>query len=212
MVPASERSWLKRGVDFVAAWMGLVAAAPLLAVVSGLILLSMGTPILFAQRRPGRLGRPFVIYKFRTMNGKRDGNNRLLPDSERLTRLGKVLRASSLDELPELINVIKGDMSLVGPRPLLMQYLERYTPDQRRRHEVKPGVTGWAQVNGRNALAWEEKFRLDLWYVDNWSLALDIRILLLTLRQVLRRDGISHPGEATMAEFRPADHRKGSCC
>ncbi|MGB9792451.1 MAG: sugar transferase [Thermacetogeniaceae bacterium] len=159
-------------------------------------------PVLFRQVRPGLHGKPFVIYKFRTMRKAYDEEWRPLPDEQRLTRLGKWLRSTSLDELPELLNVLKGEMSLVGPRPLLMEYLDRYTPEQARRHEVKPGITGWAQVNGRNAISWEEKFRLDVWYVDNWSLWLDLKIILITLWKVLKREGISASGHATMPVFR----------
>jgi sugar transferase EpsL len=153
------------------------------------------------QLRPGLHGRPFTLLKFRTMTEARDPAGNLLPDEQRLTRLGRFLRRTSLDELPELINVLKGEMSLVGPRPLLMQYLDRYTPEQARRHEVKPGITGWAQINGRNALTWEEKFKLDVWYVDHRSFRLDLRIILLTVWKVLRQEGISQPGQATMEEF-----------
>lgn len=162
----------------------------------------MRRPILFHQLRAGLYGRPFWLYKFRTMTDARDSNGRLLPDEQRLTRFGRWLRSTSLDELPELWNVLKGDMSLVGPRPLLVEYLDRYSPEQARRHEMKPGLTGWAQVNGRNALSWEEKFRLDVWYVDNWSIWLDFKILWLTLVKVLTRDGISAHGHATMPEFK----------
>lgn len=172
------------------------------AAISLLIRTRLGYPILFTQTRPGLHGKPFTIYKFRTMTDERDADGKLLPDSDRLTRLGRFLRSTSLDELPELFNVIKGEMSLVGPRPLLMQYLNRYTPEQARRHEVRPGITGWAQINGRNALSWEEKFALDVWYVDNCSLWLDIRIIALTIWKVFRREGISHQGEATMPEFK----------
>lgn len=166
-----------------------------------LVAVRLGRPILFTQTRPGLHGKPFTIYKFRTMTNERDADGNLLPDPQRLTPFGRFLRSTSLDELPELFNVLKGDISLVGPRPLLMQYLERYTPKQARRHEVRPGITGWAQINGRNALSWEEKFALDVWYVDNCSLWLDIRIIALTVWKVLRREGISHQGEATMTEF-----------
>jgi sugar transferase EpsL len=171
-------------------------------VVAGLVRLLIGKPVLFRQIRPGLQGKSFTIYKFRTMIDARDIQGRLLPDAERLTSLGKFLRATSIDELPELFNVLKGDMSLVGPRPLLMQYLERYTPEQMRRHEVKPGITGWAQVNGRNAISWEDKFSLDVWYVDNWSLWLDCKILCLTLLKIIKREGINQPGQATIEEFR----------
>ena len=161
----------------------------------------MGSPVLFKQQRPGLHGKPFMMSKFRTMTDARDGDGNLLPDADRLTRLGRFLRSTSLDELPELFNVLKGDMSLVGPRPLLMRYLDRYTPEQARRHEVRPGITGWAQINGRNALSWEDKFTLDVWYVDHCSLLLDMRIILQTIWKVLRREGISQEGEATMSEF-----------
>jgi len=163
----------------------------------------MGTPVLFRQRRPGLHGKPFICYKFRTMTDSRDSDGSLLPDSERLTGFGRFLRKTSLDELPELFNVLKGDMSLVDPRPLLMQYLDRYTPEQARRHEVKPGITGWAQVNGRNALTWEEKFKLDVWYVNNRSLWLDLKIIAMTIWKILIREGINQPGQATMEEFNP---------
>jgi lipopolysaccharide/colanic/teichoic acid biosynthesis glycosyltransferase len=169
------------------------------------ITLRLGRPILFKQQRPGRDGRPFTIYKFRTMHDLRDSTGQLLPDQQRLTPFGAWLRSTSLDELPELFNVVVGDMSLVGPRPLLMQYLDRYTPAQARRHQVRPGITGWAQVCGRNTLTWEERFALDVRYIDQWSLMLDVRILLITAAQVIRRNGITHPGQATMQEF-------GSAC
>jgi lipopolysaccharide/colanic/teichoic acid biosynthesis glycosyltransferase len=161
----------------------------------------MGRPVFFVHIRPGLRGRPFKMYKFRTMLDLRDANGNLLPDEQRLTRIGRILRATSFDELPEFWNVLKGDMSLVGPRPLLMEYLERYTPEQARRHDVKPGVTGWAQVNGRNAITWEEKFKLDVWYVDNWNNWLDFKILFLTVLKVLRREGISANNHATMPVF-----------
>ena len=161
----------------------------------------MGSPVLFKQVRPGLRGRPFMMYKFRTMTDERDIQGRLLPDEQRLTKLGRFLRSTSLDELPELFNVLKGDMSLVGPRPLLMEYLPLYTPEQARRHEVRPGITGWAQVNGRNAISWEEKFRYDVWYVDNWSFWLDIKILWMTIVSVLKREGISAQGHVTMPPF-----------
>ena len=163
----------------------------------------LGKPILFAQVRPGLKGSPFRLYKFRTMKNIYDKQGRLLPDEERLTGLGRFLRSTSLDELPELWNVLKGDMSIVGPRPLLMQYLERYTPEQARRHEVKPGITGWAQVNGRNAISWEEKFKLDVWYVDNGSMWLDLKIIGMTAWKILKREGISQEGQATAEEFYP---------
>jgi sugar transferase EpsL len=193
---------LKRLVDLVGAGLAIVLLSPLIAIVAYLVWRNLGSPIFFTQRRPGLNGKPFIMYKFRTMSDARDSEGKLLPDDQRLTRFGQFLRSTSLDELPELWNVIKGEMSLVGPRPLLMKYLELYTPEQARRHEVKPGITGWAQVNGRNALTWEEKFRLDVWYVDNWTLTLDLRILWLTLLKVVRRHGISAAGHATMPEFR----------
>jgi lipopolysaccharide/colanic/teichoic acid biosynthesis glycosyltransferase len=162
---------------------------------------NLGSPVLFRQIRPGKYGLPFEFIKFRTMSNQRDAAGNLLPDAERLTGLGRFLRATSLDELPQLWNVLRGELSVVGPRPLLMDYLPRYSPEQARRHEVMPGITGWAQVNGRNALTWEEKLKLDVWYVDHWSLGLDIKILSLTIRKVIWRDGISQKGHATMPEF-----------
>jgi len=179
----------------------LLALTPVFAILAVLVRLQLGSPVLFTQRRPGLHGQPFLMMKFRTMTDARDTHGQPLPDELRLTRFGRFLRAASLDELPELWNVLRGDMSLVGPRPLLMEYLPLYTSEQARRHEVRPGITGWAQVNGRNALSWEEKFRLDVWYVDNRSLRLDIKILWLTVKKVLVRDGISAQGEATMPKF-----------
>jgi lipopolysaccharide/colanic/teichoic acid biosynthesis glycosyltransferase len=173
----------------------------LLLGVGFLIYRKLGNPVFFTQVRPGLRGVPFTLIKFRTMLDAYDGKGDPLPDEKRLTKFGQFLRSTSLDELPELFNVLKGDMSLVGPRPLLMEYLDRYTPEQARRHEVRPGITGWAQVNGRNALSWEEKFKLDVWYVDNWSLWLDIKILWMTVFKTLRREGISAAGEATMPPF-----------
>ena len=192
---------IKRSLDIIIAGLGLLILSPLLIVISLVILIQIGRPVLFIQMRPGLNGKPFYMYKFRTMTDETDEQGNLLPDELRLTRLGKFLRSTSLDELPELFNVLKGDMSLVGPRPLLMQYLDRYTPEQARRHEMKPGITGWAQVNGRNAITWEEKFALDVWYVDNWSLWLDLKILAMTIVKVFKREGISAEGEATMPEF-----------
>jgi len=191
----------KRAIDLVAAACGLLVLAPGLAVLALAIRLSTGGAALFRQLRIGRGGRPFSIAKFRTMSNARDSAGRLLPDEQRLTPLGRFLRRTSLDELPQLWNVLKGDMSLVGPRPLLPEYLPRYNSHQRRRHEVKPGITGWAQIHGRNTLAWERKFDLDVWYVDHRSLWLDIKILWLTVRKVIRREGISQNGHATMPEF-----------
>lgn len=191
----------KRIFDLLATSLGLILISPVLLLIILLARIFHGTPILFSQKRPGYKGRPFYIHKFRTMNERHSPDGSRLPDAERLTPLGRFLRSTSLDELPELFNVLRGEMSLVGPRPLLMHYLERYSPEQARRHDVLPGITGWAQVNGRNVLTWEDKFRLDVWYVDHWSFWLDIRILLLTLWKVLKREGISQPGHATAEEF-----------
>jgi sugar transferase EpsL len=192
---------LKRAIDVVGASAALVVLSPLLAVVAVLVRLRMGPPVLFRQQRPGRDGRPFLMAKFRTMTDRRDAAGELLPDAERLTALGRWLRRTSIDELPELLNVVHGDMSLVGPRPLLMEYLPLYSPEQARRHEVRPGITGWAQVNGRNAVTWEEKFALDVWYVDHRSTRLDLEILGKTVRQVFSGHGVSAPGHATMEPF-----------
>lgn len=192
---------MKRALDVFGAVAGLLALSPLLLALALLIRWRMGAPVLFRQTRPGLHGEPFKMVKFRTMRDATDAAGRPLPDAERLTGLGRFLRATSLDELPELWNVARGEMSLVGPRPLLMEYLPLYSAFQARRHEVRPGITGWAQVNGRNALGWDDKFALDVWYVDNRSLRLDLRILGLTLLKVLRRDGISAAGEATMPRF-----------
>ena len=191
----------KRLFDLLLTLPALILLSPFLGIVALLVRQQIGSPVVFAQRRPGLGGHPFTLYKFRTMTETRDAQGSLLSDSQRLTRLGSILRAFSIDELLELYNVLRGEMSLVGPRPLLMQYLERYTPEQMRRHEVLPGITGWAQINGRNAITWEEKFRLDVWYVDHRSLWLDIKILALTVWKVLRREGINQPGHATMEEF-----------
>jgi lipopolysaccharide/colanic/teichoic acid biosynthesis glycosyltransferase len=192
---------LKRIFDLVVAGLGLLVLALPLLMLAVFIRRKLGSPVLFRQVRPGLHGQPFEMVKFRTMTDERGPDGELLPDAQRLTPFGRFLRASSLDELPELWNVLKGDMSLVGPRPLLMEYLPLYSPEQTRRHEVRPGITGWAQVNGRNAISWEEKFALDVWYVDHRSLWLDMRILWLTVRKVLVRDGISAVGEATMSRF-----------
>lgn len=191
----------KRLLDILVSVILLIILSPLLGFICLAIRLCMGPPIFFRQVRPGLHGKPFTLVKFRTMTDARDAEGNLLPNEQRLTRLGTFLRSTSLDELPELWNVLKGEMSLVGPRPLLMQYLDRYTPEQARRHEVKPGLTGWAQVNGRNALSWEERFRLDVYYVDHWSLGFDLRILGLTILKVLKREGISEPGKVTVSEF-----------
>jgi lipopolysaccharide/colanic/teichoic acid biosynthesis glycosyltransferase len=191
----------KRALDIVCSALALVALAVPMICLALLARLQLGGPIIFSQLRPGLDGKPFYMYKFRTMTDQRDKDGNLLPDEERLLSFGKFLRSSSLDELPGLWNVIKGDMSLVGPRPLLVEYLPLYSPEQSRRHEVRPGITGWAQVNGRNAISWEQKFELDIWYVDHWSFWLDIRILWLTVVKVFKREGISEAGEATMSYF-----------
>ena len=186
---------IKRIIDVVLALILLISLSPVILFVSVIILVTMGRPILYRQLRPGRNGVPFQMVKFRTM---REGSR---PDADRLTAFGRFLRVTSLDELPELVNVVRGDMSLIGPRPLLMEYLSLYSDEQQRRHEVRPGITGWAQVNGRNTISWDDKFKLDVWYVDNQSLWLDLKIIGMTMRSVLRREGISHPGEATMKKF-----------
>jgi lipopolysaccharide/colanic/teichoic acid biosynthesis glycosyltransferase len=192
---------LKRLFDFISAAIGLLILSLPLAILALQVRRKLGSPVLFTQVRPGLHGDPFKMVKFRTMTSDRDHDGQLLPDVQRLTAFGRWLRATSLDELPELWNVLKGEMSLVGPRPLLMQYLPLYSPEQARRHEVRPGVTGWAQINGRNAISWEDKFKLDVWYVDNQSLWLDITILWQTVKKVVLRDGISAAGEATMPAF-----------
>jgi sugar transferase EpsL len=191
----------KRTLDLVLTAGALLPLSPLIAALALLVRTRLGTPVLFRQQRPGVNGRPFTLFKFRTMTDGCDAQGHLLPDVERLTPFGRFLRSTSLDELPELWNVLRGDMSLVGPRPLLMQYLDRYTPKQARRHEVRPGITGWEQVNGRNTLTWEQKFALDVWYVDHVSLALDVKIIVLTISKIIKREGISEPGQATAQEF-----------
>jgi len=191
----------KRLFDFLASLCASLILGPALIVIAILIRMRLGSPVLFRQTRPGLNGKPFTMYKFRTMLDAQDKHGNLLPDEDRLTEFGRFLRSFSLDELPELLNVLIGDMSIVGPRPLLMEYLPLYTPEQARRHEVRPGITGWAQVNGRNAISWEEKLKLDVWYVDNQSLWLDIKILWLTLVKVFKREGISQEGQATMEKF-----------
>lgn len=193
---------MKRIVDVTASAAGLLLLWPLLMAVWLLVRLTMGSPVFFRQQRPGLLGRPFVLVKFRTMKDARDAEGRMLSDEARLTSVGRWLRATSLDELPELINVLRGDMSLVGPRPLLMAYLQRYTPEQARRHAARPGITGWAQVNGRNAVSWEDRFKMDVWYVEHRNFRLDMKILWLTVWRGMRRAGISADGHATMPEFR----------
>ncbi len=192
----------KRILDLTLAFLCLILFSPILLILMLLTWIFHGRPILFRQLRPGYRTKPFYIYKIRTMRDEYDQDGNIKPDSTRITPLGRFLRTTSLDELPELFLVLRGEMSLVGPRPLLMKYLDRYTEEQARRHRVLPGITGWAQINGRNALTWEDKFRLDVWYVDNWSLWLDIKILFFTLWKVLQREGISQPGHATAEEFR----------
>lgn len=190
--------------------LALILLSPLLLVLIVVILIKHGRPVFFSQQRPGLFGKPFFILKFRTMTDKKDSLGRLLPDEQRITSFGKWLRKTSLDEMPEFINVLKGNMSLVGPRPLLMQYLERYSPEQARRLEVKPGITGWAQINGRNAISWEEKFALDVWYVDNRSIWLDLKILIKTIIIVLSRKGINAPDSASMPEFMGSTTENGT--
>ena len=191
----------KQFADSLAAFIAQLMLSPLLVTVFLLVFLRLGSPVLFRQQRPGYHGKPFGLLKFRTMTNQRDANGELLPDAERLTPFGRWLRSSSIDELPGLLNILRGEMSFIGPRPLLMEYLPFYSPKQARRHDVKPGFSGWAQINGRNAITWEEKFRLDIWYVDNQSFWLDLRIFVITIWKVLRREGISAVGEATMAPF-----------
>lgn len=192
---------VKRLFDLVLTVPAMILLSPLAGLIALLVRIKLGQPVVFSQERPGLNGEIFTLYKFRSMRNARDSKGHPLPDAERLTGFGRTLRAVSLDELPELWNILRGEMSLVGPRPLLVQYLDRYTPEQARRHTVLPGLTGWAQINGRNALTWEDKFKLDVWYVDHWSPGLDIKILALTIWKVLRREGISAPGQATAGEF-----------
>ncbi|OWZ83227.1 sugar transferase [Natranaerobius trueperi] len=199
---------MKRIFDIFISSIFIIISSPILLIIAILVYFKLGTPILFKQKRPGVNGQPFYIYKFRTMTDEKDNQGNLLPDEQRLTNFGQTLRKYSLDELPEIINVIKGEMSLVGPRPLRMKYLERYNERQFRRHEVKPGITGWAQINGRNQLSWEEKFELDVWYVDNRSFWLDFKILFITVIKVLKREGISAEGHATMPEFIGKNHNQ----
>jgi sugar transferase EpsL len=204
MKPPHNSFYARRGkrlLDLVLVLPALAVLAPLAALIALLVRITIGSPVLFRQQRPGLHGSPFVARKFRTMTAPERSETALATDAERLTPLGRLLRRSSLDELPELLNVLGGEMSLVGPRPLLMQYLDRYSAEQARRHELRPGITGWAQVNGRNALTWEDRLAMDVWYVDNLSLRLDLRILRLTIGSVLRREGISQEGQATMTEF-----------
>lgn len=197
----------KRLVDIMFAVLASIVFLPIIVIVAFLIRVKLGGPVLFCQTRPGLNGKPFKMLKFRSMLNALDKEGNLLPDEQRLTRFGRILRSTSLDELPGLLNVLKGDMSLVGPRPLLMEYLPLYSPEQARRHDVRPGITGWAQVNGRNAISWEDKFKLDVWYVDNRSIWLDIKILFLTVKKVFVREGISAAGEATMSKFTGSSNR-----
>ena len=199
---------VKRTVDLIVSFALLTAFSPLLFAVGILLFLTMGRPILFRQRRAGRYGRPFIVYKFRTMTDERGAQGQPVADRQRVTRVGRLLRLFSIDELPQLWNVLRGDMSLVGPRPLLMQYLERYSAEEMQRHEVKPGITGWAQVNGRNATSWQERFALDVWYVENWRLALDALILVRTLWTVLTGEGVAHGGHVSMPEFLGSERNK----
>jgi sugar transferase EpsL len=200
----------KRVFDLAVVTLGMVVALPVMAVVGLVVRIKGGTPVMFSQERPGYHGKLFRLYKFRTMTDARDRDGTLLPDEQRLKRWGQILRSTSLDELPELFSVIRGEMSLVGPRPLLARYLSLYSPEQARRHNVAPGITGWAQINGRNAIAWEDKFRLDVWYVDHWSFGLDLKILALTALKVFRREGITQAGQATAQEFEGSDERSNS--
>ena len=196
---------VKRGLDVLFSFIGLVVFFVFILAIALAVKLSLNGPVFFKHARPGKEGKIFYLYKFRTMKDLRDEDGNLLPDEARLTRLGKFMRRLSLDELPELWNVLKGDMSLVGPRPLVIQYLDRYTPEQARRHEVTPGITGWAQINGRNALTWEKKFEYDAWYIDNWSLLLDIKIIFISIWKVIKGEGINQPGFATAEEFMGSD-------
>ena len=193
---------IRRLIDILLSTLIVVVTLPILIIITILIRINLGTPVIFKQNRPGLKGKIFTFYKFRTMTDKRDSNGILLPDKDRITPLGYFLRKTSLDELPSLFNVFKGDMSIIGPRPLLVEYLELYSPKQARRHEVKPGITGWAQVNGRNAISWNKKFELDLWYVKNHSFIVDLKIIMLTVFKVIKRDGISHSGHVSMEKFR----------
>ena len=193
---------IKRIFDVIVSAVGLIMLSPLLLILAVLVRVKLGAPVFFRQERPGLNEKIFTLYKFRSMKNAADSKGNLLPDEDRLSRFGKIPRASSLDELPELFNVLKGEMSLVGPRPLLVKYLELYSPEQHRRHEVMPGITGWAQVNGRNAVGWEDRFRMDVWYVDHWTPLLDLKILLLTVKKVFIHEGISAENQATMEEFK----------
>ena len=200
-IPTFYEKYIKRLLDFTLSLLALIVLSPVLLITALLVRTKLGSPVIFCQERPGRDGRIFHLYKFRSMTDQRDENGQLLPDSVRLTAFGKKLRATSLDELPELINILRGDMSIVGPRPLLVKYLPLYNEEQRHRHDVRPGLTGWAQVNGRNALSWEEKFRLDGWYVEHISFWTDVKVILTTVKKVFVREGISSDTAATMEEF-----------
>jgi len=193
--------FIKRLTDIIGSLFGLIILSPLLIIIAIMVRIQLGSPVLFRQQRPGLYGKPFWMYKFRTMTNNKDENGNLLPDEKRITKFGNFLRRTSIDELPELINVFKGDMSLVGPRPLLMQYLPLYSPEQARRHEVRPGITGWAQINGRNAISWEQKFEYDIWYIDHQSIGLDVKILFLTFWKVIRRKEVNAENHATMPAF-----------
>lgn len=204
------REIIKRLIDSFFSILLISLLSPFILIITILIKNKIGTPIIFKQQRPGKDSKIFTMYKFRTMTDKKDENGNLLPDEKRLTKFGNFLRKTSLDELPELFNILKGDMSFVGPRPLLVRYMARYNDEQKRRHEVKPGLTGWAQVNGRNAISWEDKFKLDVWYVDHWSLWLDVKIILLTIIKVLKREGVSQQGHVTMEEFKGTQNNSNS--
>lgn len=201
---------MKRIFDFIVSLIALIILSPVILITALLIRLKIGSPVVFKQQRPGISGNPFYVFKFRSMTDERDEKGELLPDDIRLTSFGKVLRKLSLDELPQLWNVLKGDMSFVGPRPLLMEYMNLYNKEQMRRHEVRPGITGWAQVNGRNAITWEKKFEYDVWYVENQSFLLDMKILLMTVMKVFKSEGISQDGQATMTKFKGNSHSRGS--
>lgn len=200
--------WIKWIADRVVAAIAVIVLSPVIITLAITVFFRMGSPVLFSHLRPGKNGRIFMLYKFRTMTNQRNAGGELLSDAQRLTAFGGFLRKFSLDELPQLWNVLKGDISFVGPRPLLVEYLDRYTPEQARRHEVQPGITGWAQVNGRNAISWEEKFKLDVWYVDHWSLWLDLKILLLTIWKVIRQEGISQQGHVTPEKFKGMSQKR----
>jgi len=207
-VSSSKKLKIKRLLDISISVVGLIIFIPFILLISVFIKLDSKGPIFFKQKRPGKDAKIFIIYKFRTMKELRDEHGNLIPDENRITKIGKFLRRLSLDEIPELWNVLIGDMSLVGPRPLLVEYLERYSPEQARRHEVKPGITGWAQVNGRNAITWKEKFMYDVWYVDNWNLWLDIKIIFITMINVIKGVGVNQPGQATMEEFKGGTYER----